>query len=80
MAPLFFALLAEGQSCLATRENRRRQKKAINRLEQIDEFWRGNGLAFDVTLTPVPEAIKAEENSIAEADLFGEHLLDKLRL
>ena len=34
------------------------------------------GLPFDVTVTPVPEDIEAEENSIAKADLFGEHLLD----
>ena len=31
-----------------------------------------------MTLTPVPEAIEAEKNSIAKADLFGEHLLDGL--
>lgn len=77
MAPLFFALLAEGS--LAWRSEKLKElKEGIDRLEQIDGFWRGKGLAFDVTLTPVPEAIKAEENSIAEADLFGEHLLDGL--
>ena len=77
MAPLFFALLAEGS--LAWRSEKLRElKEGIDRLEQIDGFWRGKGLAFDVTLTPVPEAIEAEENSIAEADLFGEHLLDGL--
>ena len=77
MAPLFFALLAEGS--LAWRSEKLKElKEGIERLEQIDGFWRGKGLAFDVTLTPVPEAIEAEENSIAEADLFGEHLLDGL--
>ena len=77
MAPLFFALLAEGS--LAWRSEKLKElKEGIDRLEQIDGFWRGKGLVFDVTLTPVPEAIEAEENSIAEADLFGEHLLDGL--
>ena len=79
MAPLFFALLAEG-SLAWRREKLKELKEGIDRLEQIDGFWHGKGLAFDVTLTPVPEAIKAEENSIDEADpdLFGEHLLDSL--
>lgn len=77
MAPLFLALLAEGS--LAWRSEKLKElKEGIDRLEQIDGFWRGKGLAFDVTLTPVPEAIEAEKNSIAEADLFGEHLLDGL--
>ena len=77
MAPLFFALLAE--RCLVWRREKLKElKEGIDRLEQVDGFWRGKGLTFDVTLTPVPEAIEAEGNSIAKADLFGEHLLDDL--
>ena len=74
MAPLFFALLAEG--CLAWRREKLKElKEGIDRLEQIEGFWHGHqGLPFAVT--PVPEAIEAEEDSITKADLFGEHLLD----
>ena len=73
MAPLFFALIAEGS--LAWRRNKLKElKEGIDRLEQIDGFWRGQGLPF--AATPVPEAIEEEEDSIAKADLFGEHLLD----
>ena len=73
MAPLFFALLAEGS--LAWRHEKLKElKEGIDRLEEIDGFWHGRqGLPFAVT--PVPEAIEAEEKSIAKADLFGEHLL-----
>ena len=76
MAPLFFALLAEG--CLAWRREKLKElKEGIDRLEQIDGFWHGRqGLPFAVT--PVPEAIEAEEDSIAKADLFGEYLLDRM--
>ena len=77
VAPLFFALLAEG-SLAWRRKKLEEMNGAIDRLEHIDGFWRGKGLTFDVTLTPVPEAIEAEENSIAKADLFGEHLLGDL--
>ena len=72
MAPLFFALLAEGS--LAWRSEKLKElKEGIDRLEQIDGFWHGQGLPFAVT--PSPEAIEAEKDSIAKADLFGEHLL-----
>ena len=75
MAPLFFALLAEG--CLAWRREKLKElKEGIDRLDQIDGFWHGQGLPFAVT--PVPEAIEAEEDSIAKADLFGEYLLDRM--
>lgn len=77
VAPLFFALLAEG-SLAWRRKKLEEMNGALDRLEHIDGFWRGKGLAFDVTLTSVPEAIEAEENSIAKADLFGEHLLGDL--
>ncbi len=76
-APLFFALLVE-RGLAWRREKLKELKEGIDRLEQIDGFWRGKGLTFDVTLTSVPEAIEAEENSIAKADLFGEHLLGDL--
>ena len=73
MAPLFFALLAEG-SLAWRREKLKELKEGIDRLEQIEGFWHsGQGLPFAVT--PVPEAIEEEEDSIAKADLFGEHLL-----
>ena len=72
-APLFFALLAEG--CLAWRREKLKElKEGIDRLEQIDGFWHGQSLPFAVT--PVPEAIEAEEDSLAKADLFGKHLLN----
>ena len=73
LAPLFFAILAEG-SLAWRREKLKELKEGIDRLEEIDGFWHGRqGLPFAVT--PVPEAIEAEEKSIAKADLFGEHLL-----
>ena len=73
LAPLFFAILAEG-SLAWRREKLKELKEGIDRLEEIDGFWHGRqGLPFAVT--PVPEAIEAEEESIAKADLFGEHLL-----
>ena len=45
-------------------------KEGIDRLER---WCGGQGLPFAVT--PVPKAIEEEEDSIAKADLFGEHLL-----
>ena len=73
MAPLFFAILAEG-SLTWRREKLEELKEAIARLGEIDGFWYDRqGLPFAVT--PSPEAIEAEEDSIAKADLFGEHLL-----
>ena len=70
MAPLFFALLAEG-SFAWRREKLKEAYEAIDRLEQIDGFWRG-GLSG--TESYMNEGIAAEENSIDKADLFGEHL------
>ena len=72
MAPLCFVLIAE-RGLAWRREKLKELKEGINRLEQIDGFWHSQGLPFAVT--PSPEAIEAEEDSIAEADLFGEHLL-----
>ena len=48
MAPLFFALLAE-KSLADRREKLKELKEGIDRLEQIDGFWHGQGLPFAVT-------------------------------
>ena len=70
MAPLFFALLAEGS--LAWRRKKLKEAyEVIDRLEQIDGFWRG-GLSDAESY--MNEGIAAEENSIDKADLFGERL------
>ena len=73
MAPFFFTLLAEG-GLAWRREKLKELKEGISRLEQIDGFWNGQNLPFAVP--PVPEAIEAEEDSLAKADIFGKHLLD----
>ena len=70
MAPLFFALLAEG-SLAWRREKLKEAYEAIDRLEQIDGFWRGGLSGAESYMN---EGIAAEENSIDKADLFGEHL------
>lgn len=70
MAPLFFALLAEG-SFAWRREKLKEAYEAIDRLEQIDGFWRGGLSGAESYMN---EGIAAEENSIDKADLFGEHL------
>ena len=70
MAPLFFALLAEG-SLAWRREKLKEAYEAIDRLEQIDGFWRG-GLSGAESY--MEEGTAAEENSIDKADMFGEHL------
>ena len=76
MAPLFFALLAEG-SLAWRREKLKELKEGIDRLNQIDGFWRENYFPFAVTVDD--NDIKAEEDSIDKANdkanLFGEHLL-----
>ena len=70
MAPLFFALLAEG-SFAWRREKLKEAYEAIDRLEQIDGFWRGGLSGAESHMN---EGIAAEEDSIDKADLFGEHL------
>ena len=76
MAPLFFALLAEG-SLAWRREKLKELKEGIDRLKEIDGFWRENHFPFAVTVDD--NDIEAEENSIDKindkANLFGEHLL-----
>ena len=68
MAPLFFALLAEG-SLAWRRERLKEPKEAIDRLRQINEGW---------SLCCSFEGVAAEENSISKVDLFGEHLLSDI--
>ena len=74
MAPLFFALLAEG-SLAWRREKLKEVEETKSRLEQIDGFWRGGTLGWIAEGTLHDEGIKAENDSIKKADLFGEHLL-----
>ena len=73
MAPLFFALLAEG-SLAWRREKLKELKEGIDRLKQIDGFWREYNVHL-FALTVDNNDIEAEKDSIAKADLFGEHLL-----
>ena len=73
MAPLFFALLAEG-SLAWRRKKLEEAEDAINRLDQMrDEvgYW-----IFLTATTVAGNASEPEKHSIAEADIFGEHLLD----
>ena len=76
MAPLFFALLAEG-SLAWRRERLKEPKEAIDRLTQVevDDGWSvccisGANIAY--------KGVAAEENSISKVDLFGEHQLSEL--
>ena len=72
MAPLFFALLAEG-SLAWRRERLKGPKAAIDRLRQA---------SWNVSCTSgayvANGGITAEENSISKTDLFGEHLLSDI--
>ena len=73
MAPLFFALLAEG-SLARRREELKEAREASPQLDQIDEYWRGGlGTGF---YDAVYHGIEREEESIRTTDLFGERLLD----
>ena len=74
MGPLFFALLAEG-SLAWRREKLKEVEETQSRLEQIEGFWRGGTLGWIAEGTLHDEGIKAENDSIKKADLFGEHLL-----
>ena len=74
MAPLFFALLAEGS--LAWRSEKLKEvEETKSRLGQIDGFWRGGTLGWVGEGTLRDEGVAGEEDSIAKADLFGEHLI-----
>ena len=71
MAPLFFALLAEG-SLARRREKLEEAGEAISRLDQMrDEV--GHWI-FGGATTVALNANTLEKESIAKADLFGEHL------
>ena len=73
MAPLFFALLAEGS--LAWRLGKWKEAtEASERLEQIEGFWHGGmGTGMDGCIR---HGIDREKDSIHKADLFGERLMD----
>ena len=73
MAPLFFTLLAEG-SLAWRREKLQEAGEAIARLDQMGEEA-GHSLFIGAT-TVALNATMAEDESIAKADLFGDHLLD----
>ena len=75
MAPLFFALLAEG-SFAWRREKLKEAYEAIDRLGQVEL---GHGV-FTGTLTVADMAIAEEEESIEKNDLFGEHLLQNTNM
>lgn len=70
MAPLFFALLAEG-SLAWRREKLQEAEEVISRLWEIDGFWRGSLGAGEIVLE---QGIASEAGSIDKPDLFGEHL------
>lgn len=72
MAPLFFALLAEG-SIAWRREKLKEAEEVFSRLWEIDGFWSG-GLSGAESY--MGDGVSAEEDSIDRADLFGEHLDD----
>ena len=77
MAPLFFALLAEG-SLAWRREKLKEVEEAIYRLESIDGVW---SFGFDNATSVVAyDGVSIEENSIDKADLFGEHLFSSLTI
>ena len=74
MAPLFFALLAEG-SLAWRREKLKEVEEAYDHLMQIDGFWSGGSAYLQHGMD---EGTFAEEESIDKADLFGEHLDDDM--
>jgi len=71
MAPLFFALLAEG-SLVRRCEKLEEAGEAIGRLDEM-EAEIGHSIFMGAT-TVALNASMAEDESIAKADLFGEHL------
>ena len=74
MAPLFFALLAE-DSLARRREKVKEACEALERLEQVDGFWRGSLVSSQVVMEG---GFEREEHSIYKADIFGEHLFDNI--
>ena len=73
VAPLFFALLAEGS--LAQR--RERAREARDSIDQMDRALGSEALSslLDGAAMRAEMAVAVEEESIAEADVFGEHIL-----
>ena len=74
MAPLFFALLAE-DSLARRREKVNEANEALERLEQVDGFWRGSLVSSQVVMEG---GFEREEHSIYKVDIFGEHLFDNI--
>ena len=74
MAPLFFTLLAEG-SLARRHEKLEEAREAIGRLDELGEES-GHQIFMGAT-TVALNANRAEEDSIAKADLFGEQLFDE---
>lgn len=73
MAPLFFTLLAEG-SFGWRRDKLEEASDAIGRLEQVDHEL--GYRIFDHGAIYAGNAPIAEQESIDQADLFGDHLMD----
>lgn len=73
MAPLFFTLLAEG-SFGWRRDKLEEASDAIGRLEQVDHEL--GYRIFDHGAMYAGNAHTAEQESIDQADLFGDHLMD----
>ena len=72
MAPLFFTFLAE-LSLARRREKLEEAREAIGRLDRMEDEV-GYSI-FGMATIVASNADMVEENSIAKADLFGEHLL-----
>lgn len=72
MAPLFFALLAEG-SLKWRQEKSDEAWNAFLGLEDIEGYWRGS---FGSTYSTMEFGAVAEDESIRNSDLFGNKLLD----
>lgn len=72
MAPLFFTLLAE-RSLARRREKLGEAREAIGRLDQMEDEV-GYSI-FGMATIVASNADMIEEDSIAKADIFGEHLL-----
>ena len=72
MAPLFFTLLAE-RSLARRREKLEEAREAISRLDRMEDEV-GHSI-FGAAAIVASNADMLEEESIAKADIFGEHLL-----
>ena len=71
MAPLFFALLAEG-SLAWRREKLREARETASHLEGVGGFWSGG---MSTGMDGIWHGINREKDSIRKADLFGECLV-----